>query len=281
MADGPQTLFAHHPRHWRDHRYVYPVISRRSRGLSVGVNLNPDKACNFDCVYCSVDRRVPGDPRPVDLAVLEAELRAMLDAAASGWLWTQAPFDRTPPALRRLNDIALSGDGEPTASPSFAAACALIARLLPADAVAVVITNATLLDRPGVIAGLDALAGRPHEIWGKLDAGTDAWYHRIERTKVPLDRVLANLATCGRTRPLVIQALFLSLDGVEPGAAEYDAWAARLRDLRDQGAHLRRVQVYTTARATAEAACGPLSAERLDAIAARARALGLTTEVFP
>ena len=39
-----------HTRHFTDFTFVYPVISRRSRGLSIGVNLNPDKVCNFDCV---------------------------------------------------------------------------------------------------------------------------------------------------------------------------------------------------------------------------------------
>src|SRR5947208_956480 len=56
-------LFMQHSRSWRENRYVYPVISRRSKGLSIGVNLNPDKVCNFDCVYCCVDRTTPeGEP---------------------------------------------------------------------------------------------------------------------------------------------------------------------------------------------------------------------------
>ena len=38
-------------RDFLDGRFVYTVISPRARGLSVGVNMNPDKRCNFDCVY--------------------------------------------------------------------------------------------------------------------------------------------------------------------------------------------------------------------------------------
>ncbi|HEX3357989.1 MAG TPA: hypothetical protein VHS31_13540, partial [Tepidisphaeraceae bacterium] len=112
-------LFTQHSRSWRENRYVYPVISRRSKGLSIGVNLNPDKACNFDCIYCCVDRTIPATVRDVDLNLLRDELAHMLDLYTSGDLFRAAPLDQTPDHLRRLNDIAFSGDGEPTAYPQF------------------------------------------------------------------------------------------------------------------------------------------------------------------
>jgi len=31
----------HHARRWKNNRYVYAVVSRRSRGISIGLNLNP------------------------------------------------------------------------------------------------------------------------------------------------------------------------------------------------------------------------------------------------
>src|SRR6185369_1894251 len=119
-------LFTQHSRSWRDNRFVYPVISRRSKGLSIGVNLNPDQACNFDCVYCSVDRTTPASAptvRSVDLEGVRTELDHLLGLAVSGVIWNEPPFDRTPPELRRLNDVAFSGDGEPTSYPGFADAC--------------------------------------------------------------------------------------------------------------------------------------------------------------
>src|SRR5882724_6019551 len=106
------SLFTQHSRSWRTNRYVYPVISRRSRGLSIGVNLNPDKGCNFDCVYCSVDRTMPGGAREVDVAVLRKELDHMLGLACSGEVFAEGPLAATPEALRRINDVAFSGDGE-------------------------------------------------------------------------------------------------------------------------------------------------------------------------
>ena len=66
-----------HSRLFGDFTFVYPVISRRSRGLSIGINLNPDKVCNFDCIYCEVDRTTPGKVSRIDLDQMRDELIAM------------------------------------------------------------------------------------------------------------------------------------------------------------------------------------------------------------
>jgi wyosine [tRNA(Phe)-imidazoG37] synthetase (radical SAM superfamily) len=273
-------LYRSHPRTWREFRYCYPVVSRRSRGLSLGVNLNPDQACNFDCVYCSVDRRVPSAVREVDETVLERELDALLALSASGAIWREEPFDRTPEALRRLNDIAFSGDGEPTSYAGFAGMLAMAARLVTArglDARIVVITNATLFQKAAV---RDALLGlrRQDEVWAKLDAGSEDRYRAVDRSDVPLSRILGNLRDLGRRRPLVIQSLWCRLHGEAPPAHELDAWAGRLRWLLDEGVQIDRVQVYTTARATTEPWATALTAEELEGIAERVRGLGLAAE---
>src|SRR5207253_10281927 len=114
MTTPKLKLYTEHARTWQANRYVYPVISRRSQGLSIGVNLNPDKVCNFDCIYCCVDRSEPPVVREVDLAVLRDELDHALTLADSGEIFQVPPLDQTPPPLRRLNDVAFSGDGEPT-----------------------------------------------------------------------------------------------------------------------------------------------------------------------
>ena len=114
--------FHDHRRELDRNRYVYAVVSRRARGLSIGVNLNPDKACNFDCPYCQVDRGVPGGPAAVDVALLADELAALLGLVRDGTLWDRAPFDSAARELRRVSDIAFAGDGEPTLAAEFAAA---------------------------------------------------------------------------------------------------------------------------------------------------------------
>jgi wyosine [tRNA(Phe)-imidazoG37] synthetase (radical SAM superfamily) len=276
-------LFTQHSRHWRDNRYVYPVISRRSQGLSIGVNLNPDQACNFDCVYCSVDRTGEPTIRSVDLDIVRAELDQLLSLAMSGALWLEPPFDRTPAALQRLNDVAFSGDGEPTAYPGFGEACHLAAELIQwhqAPAKIVIITNATLLHRPEVQSALQFLDGVPHQIWAKLDAGTEAYYHLIERTKIPLQRVLDNLLLTGRQRPLVIQSMFLRYHGEAPTSNEIDAYLGRLTELSKNGCQIAYVQVYTVARTTAEAAATPLKKEDIDHIVTKIRERGIKAEAY-
>jgi wyosine [tRNA(Phe)-imidazoG37] synthetase (radical SAM superfamily) len=277
-------LFRQHSRAWHDNRYVYPVISRRSRGLSIGVNLSPTNACTFDCVYCMVDRSKSAESAQIDLEALTRELDQILGLAASGRIFEEPPFDRTPAELRRVNDIAFSGNGEPTASPAFAQACRIAADALERHGLAetriVLITNATLLQRPQVREGLEQLAHRPVEIWAKLDAGTEELYRRVNRSKVPLRQVLDNLLQLGQGRPLVIQSLFMKLPDGPVAESEVAAWLDRLCELSKGGCRIDRVQLYTIARTTAVAGVLPVDDAALEAIAARVRALGLKAEIF-
>ena len=112
-------LHTDHARLFEHNRFVYPVLSRRSGGISIGVNLNPDKVCNFDCIYCQVDRRSQSETRFVETAALVEELRTTLDLVTSGRIYETEKFAGVPPHLRRLNDIAFSGDGEPTTYKNF------------------------------------------------------------------------------------------------------------------------------------------------------------------
>jgi wyosine [tRNA(Phe)-imidazoG37] synthetase (radical SAM superfamily) len=277
-------LFTQHSRSWRENRYVYPVISRRSKGLSIGVNLNPDKVCNFDCVYCCVDRTVPPAVREVDMTVLREELDHLIGLAASHEIFRRPPFDQTPAELRRFNDVAFSGDGEPTAFPGFDAACRLAAELLERTSLLstkiVVITNATLLHRPPVQEALEFLDRHNGEIWTKLDAGTDAYYRQVERTSIPLQRILDNIAAAGRKRALVIQSLFMNLHGQPPDDVEISAYVDRLHELLARGTRIKLVQVYTVARRTTEDWVTPLSPGLLDEISARARTAGVPVETY-
>jgi len=286
-ADGLTVLAAHreHPRTYHENKFVYPVLSRRSRGLSVGINLNPDKVCNFDCIYCQVDRRSEAVTRFVETDRLLAELEGVLELATSGALYRDAPFDAVPGPLRRLNDIAFSGDGEPTSFRNFdriVADVAAIKRRRGLDAVKLVlITNASLFDRAHVRRALEVLDANQGEIWAKLDAGTEAYYRLIDRTVIPFRRILDNLAAAARVRPLVIQSLFMRVDGVGPDAAEVAAYCERLAEILASGGALDRVQVYTVARRPAEDSVTPLEPAEVDAIADAVRArVGVPVEAY-
>jgi wyosine [tRNA(Phe)-imidazoG37] synthetase (radical SAM superfamily) len=278
-------LFTQHSRSWRDNRYVYPVISRRSKGLSIGVNLNPDKVCNFDCIYCCVDRTVPPAIREVDLDMLRVELHHLLELYKTGDLFDQPPFDKAPAHLRRLNDIAFSGDGEPTSFKLFPEACELAASSprragLSNSVKIVVITNATLFHQPRVQRALEFLDHHNGEIWAKLDAGTEDYYRLVERTSIPIQRVLDNILLAGRERPIVIQSLFMNIHNQPPSDVEIDAFVQRLIDLRTGGCQIKLVQVYTVARGTAEIYVTPLDKPHVDAIAEKVCRAGFNVEAY-
>lgn len=275
-----------HRRLWRDFHYCYPVISRRSRGVSLGVNLNPDKICNFDCVYCEVDRLTPPRRKDLDLDQLEEELALLIDLATSGEIYQFPPFDSARPEQRRLNDIAFSGDGEPTTAREFAEVVARVARLKAkrglSSAKLVLITDSSRLQAPEVVTGLQTLMTHQGEIWAKLDAGTEAYYQEICRSRIPFQRILDNLLATARRWPIVIQTLFLEWRGQGPSEAELEAYCGRLEHIRAQGGQLQAIQLYTVARPTPEPEARPLRRLELDAVAAslRSHLPGLPVEVY-
>ncbi|MCA9164694.1 MAG: radical SAM protein [Planctomycetales bacterium] len=266
-----EPLHTHHERSFETNRFVYPVLSRRSGGISIGVNLNPDKVCNFDCVYCQVDRTSASETRFVELDQLFDELDHMLAFVGSGQLFETPKFAATPESLRRLNDIAFSGDGEPTTYRNFdeiiASAAELKRRHGLGDVKMVLITNASMFHRPHVQRGLTTLMENNGEIWAKLDAGTDEYFRRIDRTSIPFSRVLENIRDAARRWPLVIQSLFMRVAAESPTAAELDAYCDRLNEVTAAGGELKLIQIYTIARRPAESFVTPLRDGEVDALA--------------
>ena len=263
----------HHPRTFHENRFVYPVLSRRSHGLSVGINLNPDKVCNFDCIYCQVDRTSQAETRFVELDAVLEELEGLLAQVGDGSLWDDPAFAAVPEELRRLNDIAFSGDGEPTTYRNFDEIVERVAAVKhgrgAGAARLVLITNASMFHRPVVVAGLETLHRHNGEIWAKLEAGTDEYYQLIERTVVPFERVLQNITAVASRWPVVIQSLFMRVAGEPPPESEIEAYCERLCEIVSGGGRLKLVQIYTVARPPAESFVTALTDAELAAIAER------------
>ncbi|MBW7905643.1 MAG: radical SAM protein [Phycisphaerae bacterium] len=283
---GPRERERNLPQHrscWHGFGYVYPVIGRRSGGLSIGVNLCPDGRCNFNCVYCQIDRTRAPRVHTLDLERLGAELRSLLTLRER--IFDEPEFRDVDPTLRRLRDIAFSGDGEPTASPQFRAAVELVVglrhELALGDTKIVVITNASRLRHAEVEAALELLDHNNGEVWAKLDAGTQAYFEKVNRTLLRLDEIVGNIAHAAHCRPIVIQSMFMAIHGQAPSGHEIEAYVQRLRDLIERGARLKLVQVYTVARRPAEDWIGPLDAQVLEEIAERVRAAGAPAAVYP
>jgi wyosine [tRNA(Phe)-imidazoG37] synthetase (radical SAM superfamily) len=282
--ETPVGQVSGYPRDYLGNRFVYLTISPRARGLSIGVNLNPDKRCNFDCVYCEVDRRGPVADRALDLAVLAMELESTIALVTSGKLREQSPYSHLPPELLRLRHAAISGDGEPTLCPCFRAAVETIVHVRatfrgPFFKI-VLITNSSNLDAPEVQSGL-GLFTLQDEIWAKLDAGTQEQMNLVNKPEVPLEKILANILLIARQRPVVIQSLFPALNGFAPSEQEIEQYAQRLKELTVAGAQISLVQIYSATRPTVNPQCGHLPLRTLSRIAQAVRnKTGLNVEIF-
>lgn len=263
--------------------YIYPVVSRRAGGVSLGVNLNPNNACNWACVYCQVPDLVRGTAPPVDLAQLESELRTMLQAIVHGdFMHTQVPE-----GMRRLNDIALSGNGEPTSAREFAMVIEIIGKLLTEFELLgkiklVLITNGSLLDRIRVQAGLRAMAGLNGEVWFKLDSATTAGMRMINQTRIAPDKAFARLKISVALCPTWLQTCVFAFDGATPSDAELTAYLQLIRRIRAEQVPVHGVLLYGLARPSMQPQASRLSAlpgAWLEAFAAQIRAAGLPVKV--
>lgn len=266
-------------------RFVYVVLSPRAHGLSVGINLNPDRHCDFDCVYCEVNRKLPVQERRLDVAVMTEELQQTLGLIQAGKLREREVYRALPAELLQLRHVCLSGQGEPTLAPNFEE---IVREVVHVRALGqfpffklVLVTNASGLDRPGVQAGLRLLT-RADEIWAKLDGGTQAWLDKVNRPAgVTLEKILANILLVARQRPVIIQSLFPAIQGAEPPPEEIEQFALRLRELKQAGAQIPLVQIYSATRPIANAGCSHLPLRSLSRIAQVVRLVsGLKAEVF-
>lgn len=246
-----------HRRLFKTLRYVYPVISRRSGGLSLGVNLNPLRHCTFNCVYCEVDRSEPlpfetKDER-IDLNLLEQELKSLIEQSQSGKLAEYPRFSDAPELTRVIKDIAFSGNGEPTLSPSFGEAVERVGKIWhqlsqKPKPKTVLITNASCLHLSGVLEAIKRMHQFNGEAWVKLDAGTEEYYYKMNVSKVSFDRILGNILLVAENLPIYIQSLFLKFNGTDISETELELYCERLNEILSKGGVIRGVQAYTIAR---------------------------------
>ena len=259
-------------------RYVYPVVSRRAGGVSIGINLNTNNACNWRCIYCQVPDLTRGTAPPVDLPLLEKELSGFLHELQHGDF-----MQRVPPEARRINDIALSGNGEPTSAQEFAEVVELIARHKPADLKLVLITNGSLMQRDNVQQGLRRMAQLNGEVWFKLDRASEAGMALVNDTRMSMDKVRQNLATAvACCRDTWLQTCWFALDGRAPQQQDEDDYLDFLGTCLRDGIRPQGVLLYGLARPSLQPEAPHLSAlpeADLVAFAGRIRAAGLAVRV--
>ncbi len=264
-------------------QYVYPVVSRRAGSVSVGINLNPNNACNWRCIYCQVPHLMRGTAPPVDLALLENELRGFLNELLRGDFMKT----RVPEGLQRINDIALSGNGEPTSCAEFAQVIDLIGRVrrqveLPETVKTLLITNGSLMHRSEVQQGVRAMAKLNGEVWFKLDRASEEGMRLINDTHTAVAKVRENLITAISFCPTWLQTCWFALDGKPPSGQDEDDYLKFVSSLLHDGYKLEGVHLYGLARPSKQPEAPRLSAlpaEHLRAFADRIGKLGVPVKV--
>ncbi|MCZ4305914.1 radical SAM protein [Zoogloeaceae bacterium G21618-S1] len=271
-----------HSRDFAGMTYVYPVLSRRSGGVSVGINLNPNNACNWHCVYCQVPNLVRGAAPVIDRDVLRKELSSFLAALVNGDYMEQ----HVPAGLRTIKDIAFSGNGEPTSAVGFADIVSDVLAIRDAAGLTSVparlITNGSLVKRSAVQEGLRRLAAGGGEVWFKVDGGRREDIARINGVDLDPASVSRALAKCAELCPTWVQTCMFAWDGEAPNEA---ALAAYLDTLIAAGCDaLQGVLLYGVVRASMQPEAARVSAleeSELMLIAERIKAKGLTVRVSP
>lgn len=264
-------------------RYVYPVVSRRAAGVSVGINLNTNNACNWRCVYCQVPDLKLGTAPPVDLELLEKELRVFLHELLHGDFMQR----RVPEGARRINDIALSGNGEPTSAKEFVEVIALIGKLqnelaLPRNIKLILITNGSLIYRPNVQQGLRLMEQFRGEVWFKLDRASASGMEIINSTHIAMEKVRENLANAIALCPTWLQTCWFSMDGLAPAKQDEDDYLNFLSGILHDNIRPQGVLLYSLARPSFQVEAprlSSLSQQQMEAFAERIRALGVLVKV--
>jgi len=227
--------------------YVYPVISRRAGGVSVGINLNPNNACNWHCAYCQVPDLVRGSAPDIDLEKLLGELQQMLDDILHGSFMQQ----RVPENARNLCDIAISGNGEPTSCRNFPVIVQGIIDVMREKKLDIplrLISNGSYMHKPQVQEGVRLLAGWQGEVWIKVDAVTAEAVQRINGITMDAGKIFAQVKVAAEVCPSWIQTCMLAWDGMPPCESETQAYLDFLQRLKDEQVPLRGVLLYGLAR---------------------------------
>ena len=272
--------------------YVYPVVSRRAGGVSIGINLNINNACNWRCIYCQVPNLTRGTPPPINLALLESELRGFLKQLLHGNFMSEYVDEKD----RHLMDIAFSGNGEPTSAKEFPEVLGIIEKLLkefdllnpsssnptlPNPIKVRLITNGSLMDKPHVLESMKHLARINGEVWFKVDAGTSEGVAKINDVNISIPSVIKRLKACAANCPTFVQTCMVAIDGQAPSEEEISAYIALLSEVKNE---IKGVHLYGLARPSMQAEAprlSRLSPEWLEAVAVRIRALGLAAFVSP
>ena len=281
MSVSKQYLSIHdHSRELSGLKYIYSVISRRAGGLSIGVNLNVNNACNWQCIYFEIPNLTRGTPPPIELDVLEQELRFFLNEIIHGdYMEKNVSLED-----RHLKDIAFSGNGEPTSADEFPEVISIVKKILSEfnllHKIKIrLITNGSLMHQTSVIKSVGMLKEMNGEVWFKVDAATEESIKTINQVNLKPSQILERLKNSANVCPTFVQTCIFTIDGKGPSKKDIDAYVELINEVKSiiQGVHL-----YGLARPSLQPQAknlGRIDEEVLQDIAKELRSLNITTTV--
>ena len=247
MDVSKQYLSIHdHSRELSGLKYIYSVISRRAGGLSIGVNLNVNNACNWQCIYCEIPNLTRGSPPPIELDVLENELRFFLHEIIHGdYMEKNVAIED-----RHLKDIAFSGNGEPTSAEEFPQVILIVKKILEEfnllHKIKIrLITNGSLMHKESVLEGIQVLAKMNGEVWFKVDAALEESTKLINQVNIKPQQAIDRLKRCSEICPTFVQTCIFTIDNKEPNDKEIDAYIKLIDSAKKS---IKGVHLYGIAR---------------------------------
>ena len=242
MSVSKQYLSIHdHSRELSGLKYIYSVISRRAGGLSVGINLNVNNACNWQCIYCEIPNLTRGTPPPIELDVLEEELRFFLHEIIHGDYMEK----NVSAEDRHLKDIAFSGNGEPTSAEEFPEVISIVKKLLEEFNLLHklkirLITNGSLMHQTSVIKSVEMLNEINGEVWFKVDAATEESIKTINQVNLKPHQILERLKMSTNVCLTFVQTCIFSIQGKGPSEKDIKAYVDLINEVKNniQGVHL-------------------------------------------
>lgn len=281
MSVSKQYLSIHdHSRELSGLKYIYSVISRRAGGLSIGINLNVNNACNWQCIYCEIPNLTRGSPPPIELDVLENELRLFLHDIIHG------DFMERNVAIedRHLKDIAFSGNGEPTSAAEFPQVILIVKKILQEfDLLHKIkirlITNGSLMHEASVLKSIEMLEEINGEVWFKVDAATEETIKTINQVNLKPNQILERLLNTANICPTFVQTCIFMINGKSPDDKDINAYVELINKAKKI---IKGVHLYGLARPSLQPRAGDLgriSEDELKNIAKKLIGLNIPTTV--
>ena len=281
MSVSKQYLSIHdHSRELSGLKYIYSVISRRAGGLSIGVNLNVNSACNWQCIYCEIPNLTRGSPPPIELDVLEDELRFFLNDIIHGdYMEKNVALEN-----RHLKDIAFSGNGEPTSAEEFPEVISIVEKILSEfnllHKIKIrLITNGSLMYKASVLQSITMLEKINGEVWFKVDSALEESIEIINQINLKPKQILERLQACALNCPTFIQTCIFTIDGKEPDQKSIDAYINLVKEVKTT---IKGVHIYGLARPSLQPQAnriGRINLDVLENIAKELLKLGIPTTV--